>query len=126
MTTPATQIIKDEKGRPAFAVIPWDGYLALIDRDGERLSQEEIDALYAAKKEEAFPLEVSTRIIAGENPIKVYREHRGIKQKALAKMAGIKNPQYLSQIENGKRKASIDSLKKIAAALDVGLDGLTS
>ena len=32
---------------------------------------------------------------------------------------------YLSQIETGERKGTVDTLKKIAAALDVDLDDLT-
>ena len=32
---------------------------------------------------------------------------------------------YLSQIENGERKGTVGTLKKIAAALDVDLDDLT-
>jgi hypothetical protein len=48
-------------------------------------------------------------------------EHRGHSLRQLAEV-GIG---YLSQIENGERKGTVGSLKKIAAALDVDLDDLT-
>jgi transcriptional regulator with XRE-family HTH domain len=54
----------------------------------------------------------------------VWREHRGQSLRQLAERAGI-GVGYLSQIENGERKGTAETLKKIAAALDVDLDDLT-
>lgn len=76
-----------------------------------------------ARGEEAFPWEVVRRLDAGENPIKVFREHRGLTQAALAEQAGIKR-MYLSQLETGHRAGSFDTLARIAAVLDVDLDHL--
>jgi DNA-binding XRE family transcriptional regulator len=69
-----------------------------------------------------IPLEVTKRIMAGESPIKVYRDWRGMTQRQLAKAAGIGNPVYLSQIETKRRKGSADMLRRIARALSVELD----
>lgn len=44
---------------------------------------------------ESFPIEVADRLLAGENAVRVFRDHRGITQKQLAGAAGI-NPLYLS------------------------------
>jgi transcriptional regulator with XRE-family HTH domain len=54
----------------------------------------------------------------------VWREHRGHSLRQLAARAAI-GIGYLSQIENGERKDTVGTLKKIAAALDVDLDDLT-
>lgn len=77
----------------------------------------------AAREEEGFPWSVVRRLDAGENPIKVMREHRGLTQAELAGRAGI-NRLYLSQLETGRRTGTVGKLRKIAAALDVDLDTL--
>ncbi len=74
----------------------------------------------AAKAEggETFPAEVVNRLIAGHNPIAVYREHRGKSQEWLAEQAGT-SAGYISQIENGRRHAGRTLQRRIADALDV-------
>ena len=70
------QILTDDEGKPAFAVIPRREYKALgLDA---MLSDE---ALYDRGKAEAgedLPLHVIKRLADGEPPTLVYREHRGI------------------------------------------------
>jgi hypothetical protein len=59
----------------------------------------------AARKvgdDEAIPAAVVRRFLAGENPLRVYREWRGMTATALAKAAAIKQP-YLSAIETGAK-----------------------
>ncbi len=53
----------------------------------------------------------------------IYRKHRGMTQRDLAKAAGI-NAVYLSQIETGKRTGSTRTLAAIARALRVDIDDL--
>lgn len=72
-------------------------------------------------EDELIPSEVVFAIIDGENPIKVWREYRGLTQQQLAGAARISKP-YLSQIETGKRTGSTEILSAIAKALDVSLD----
>jgi DNA-binding Xre family transcriptional regulator len=81
-------------------------------------------AYHRAREEERVPIGVVDRLIARENPVRVWREHRGHSLRRLAERAGI-GIGYLSQIENGERKGTVETLKKIAAALDVELDDLT-
>ena len=84
------------------------------------------EALYDradAEGGESFPAEVVDRLLAGQNPIRVYRDHRGMTQGALAAAAGI-HPVYLSQIETGKRSGSAKTLAAIAEALGVTVDEL--
>jgi DNA-binding XRE family transcriptional regulator len=72
---------------------------------------------------EWVPGEVVDRLIAGEHPIRVWREHRGLKSQDLARHAGI-SPALLSEIENGKKEGSIKTLAALARALRVDLDDL--
>ena len=119
-----TQVILDDSGRPAFAVIPWRDYERLSNGDAEALlSDEELYDRADAEGGESFPAEVVDRLLAGQNPIRVYRDHRGMTQGALAAAAGI-HPVYLSQIETGKRTGSAKTLAAIAEALGVTVDEL--
>ncbi len=77
-----------------------------------------------ARNEESFPAEIADRLIAGDNPIKVFRKYRGLTQKQLAKQAKTAAA-YLSQIETGRRIGSVKLLRRLAGELGVGLDDLT-
>jgi DNA-binding Xre family transcriptional regulator len=91
----------------------------------ELLEDAEATAAYQrTHDQESVPIAVVDRLTAGENPVRVWREHRGHSLRRLAERAGI-GVGYLSQIENGERKGTVQTLKTIAAALDVHLDDLT-
>jgi transcriptional regulator with XRE-family HTH domain len=62
-------------------------------------------------------------MLDGENKIRVWREYRGLTVKALAEAAGV-TPAYLSQIETGAREGTIETLKKLSAALRVTIDDI--
>ncbi len=82
-------------------------------------------AAYARTRHEEFvPIALADRLLAGESPVKVWREYRGLGLAALATAAGI-GKGYLSQIENGHRQGTVDTLRKLAATLSVDLDDLT-
>lgn len=118
------QVIVDEAGHPAYAVIPWREYRRLVSIENEgAMTDEELYDLAKAADGESFPAAVVDRLLAGESPIRVYRGHRGLTQKQLADRAGI-NPVYLSQIETGKRTGSARTLASIASALDIEVDDL--
>ena len=118
------QVIRDATGNPAYAVLPWSDYEALVGAVADaELTDEEIYDLAATADEESFPVEVVDQLLAGKNPIAVFRRHRGMKQRDLAEAAGI-NAVYLSQIERGKRSGSTRTLAAIAIALRVDLDDL--
>ncbi len=75
--------------------------------------------------EETIPAEVVFALLDGENPVKVWREYRGLTQAREAAAAGVSVP-YLSQIETGKRKPSLKVLREVAAVFQVTLDDLAS
>lgn len=122
MTNP--QIILDESGNPAFAVIPWQEFNQLAKAYSEiKMSDEDLYDQARIDNEESFPIEVLDHLLAGDSAIKVYRNHRNMTQKQLAQMAGI-NVVYLSQIERGQRTGSTRTLQAIARALNIEIDAL--
>jgi hypothetical protein len=46
----------------------------------------------AAGEEELIPSEMVMRMVAGDSPVRVWREHRGLTMAALAERAGIAQP----------------------------------
>lgn len=108
-------------------MIPYADYLRLLEA-----FEDKVDAAVVAEFHEAYragrkfmvPAEILRRELAGESPIKLWRDHRGLTQQELADRAGISKP-YLSQIESGKRQGTVETLAAIARALDVPLDVLT-
>ena len=63
------------------------------------------------------------RLVNGEHPIKVWREHRGVKQGVLADRVGVSRA-YLSQVEARKREGKVGLYVSIAETLEVSLDEL--
>lgn len=116
------QLIMKE-GRPEYAVLPYDLYTQLVeDADMLQAIRDYDEAKLAlADGDELIPAEVPYAIMDGENPVKVWREYRGLNQQDLAQAAGI-SASYLSQIETGKREGTTAVLQAIARALNLTLD----
>jgi ribosome-binding protein aMBF1 (putative translation factor) len=74
---------------------------------------------------EYLPTAMVERLFAGEHPIRVWREHRGLSVRALAAAATMA-PSYLVEIERGRRAGSLATLRRIAVALNVDLDDLVA
>jgi predicted transcriptional regulator len=120
----SVQVILKE-GKPEYAVIPYETYLRLVE-DAEMLADaRDYDAAIQAiaEGEELIPAEVVYALLDGANPIRVWREHRGLSQSELAARADI-SPSYLSQLESGKRAGTTEVLSAIAAELEVAIDDL--
>lgn len=120
------QIIKSPSGE-SMAVIPLDEYerlQAAAEMLGDVKVYDEAKRRLAAGEDELVPAEIAERLLDGENPVRVWREHRGMNGQALAKKAQI-SAAYLSQIEGGQRDGSFETMRKIAEALQISLDDLT-
>jgi transcriptional regulator with XRE-family HTH domain len=63
------------------------------------------------------------RLLEGESPVRLWRQKRGISQRALAEAAEI-GASYLAEIESGKKPGSVDILQRLAAILEVDLGSL--
>jgi DNA-binding XRE family transcriptional regulator len=74
-------------------------------------------------KPETLTLEEADRLIAGENPLKFWRDKRRYTIRALATAAGI-SPSLLAEIEAGTKTGSVETLRKLAHELKTDLDSL--
>ena len=77
----------------------------------------------ASGGEAAVPLALVKRLSEGENPIRVWREYRGLSLRAIADAAGVSHA-LVSEIENGKKDGSIRTLVALARALSVDISDL--
>ncbi len=96
--------------------------------DRLRAAAEELEDIRAYDKAMAEPgesiaAEYVHRLIDGESPVRVFRDLRGITQVALASKSGVNRVQ-IANIEAGKKTGSVNTLKKLADALDVTVDDL--
>lgn len=106
---PEVQIIR-KNGVPLFAVLPYDEFLRLIEK-------EDID------NASTIPHEVVGLIIKnGWNLLKAWRKYLGLTQKEVAKRAGISQA-ALSQMEKSDNLRT-DTLEKLAKALGLKIEQL--
>ncbi len=84
---------------------------------------EKVLAAIAAGEDEAVPAAVVNRLLDGDNPVRVWREHRGMTMSALAEAVGSSQP-YLSQVETGKREGTFRLMIGIARVLDIDVEDL--
>lgn len=121
----SVQII-EKNGQPEWAVVPYEEYQRLVE-EAEMLQDirdyDEVKVAIAKGDEELIPSEVTYALLDGDNPIRVWREYRGLTQQQVAAQAGISKP-YLSQLESGQRKGTTEVLSAIAKALNISLDDL--
>jgi len=76
-----------------------------------------------AGTEELLPAAIADRLIDGESPLKVYREHRALSQTALARASGVNRVQ-IADIESRRATGSARTLRALADALRVTIDDL--
>jgi hypothetical protein len=90
---------------------------ALGDAEDERLLEAE------AARADALPAELVKRMLDGESPVRIWREHRRLTLGDLADRAGIA-PSHVLEIETGRKPGSAAVLVKLARVLGVHLDDL--
>lgn len=106
--------------------IPLDEYKALMGAAEDLADLRAFDranAALASGDDELIPAEYVRRMIAGERPLRVWRDYRGMTQTALAEASGVNRVQ-IANIEAGAKSGSIDTLKKLAHALGITVDDL--
>jgi hypothetical protein len=118
-----TQIV--EIAGQKMAVLPIEDYERLME-----LAEDTSDILAADRAEERrrngeeyVPAELVKRILAGERPLRVWREYRGLKLADLSSQVGI-GLSYLSEIERGLRQGSGRLWGKLARALNVSVEDI--
>lgn len=113
MTTALTDNIQiiEQGGKPAFAVIPWGDFQALL---------ESVDP---NESETWFPNEVVKANVRGDSLVKAWREYKGMTQAELAAKAGIKQP-ALTRMERPDATPRKISLMKLASAMGITVQQL--
>ena len=108
--------------------VPEDEYLRLkaIEEDMSDLrSAAEVLERIGSGEEEFIPGIVVDRLLDGEPPLKVWREHRQMSRARLARQSGVNRVQ-ISDIEAGRKTGSVATLKELAVTLDIDLDDLVT
>lgn len=114
------------KGGKPYALIPAPDYYSLIEQSEMRCDIAFFDAAKDALEsgdDEAVPLSLLKKQMAGEPPLKLWREYRGLTQDVLAKTANVSRS-LIANIEAGHKQGSLNTLKKLSAALKVDLGDL--
>jgi len=117
-------------GDVAYAIVPLAEYEALrrlADDFEDAIDSADARRLYAERLEAerrgedlSLPRDHWARIRAGESPVRVIREYRGLTQFQLADAAGL-DQSLISIVESGRRDGKVSTLKAIAKALGAPL-----
>ena len=120
MTEP---LVLEQEGKPTRVLLrfaEWERIRGIIE-DAEY--REAVRRAESDPNQDRIPLAVVRRLIDDENPLKVWREHRGLTQQALAHAAGL--PQStIARLESGERKGTVAQMRRLAHALGITLDTL--
>jgi ribosome-binding protein aMBF1 (putative translation factor) len=120
MTEP---LVIEHEGKPTHVLLSfaeWERIRAILE-DAEDV--EVVRRVEADPNQDRIPLEVVKRLLDDESPVKVWREHRGLTQQALARAAGL--PQStIARLEGGARKGTVEQMRKLAGVLGINLDTL--
>ncbi len=119
------QIIEKD-GKEMFAVVPIEAWRELLEKAEmlENVAAYDCTVLALERgEEELVPGKIVDRLIAGESPVRVWREYRGLPQRELAGKAGVALA-YIAQIERGRRKGSVAVYRHLAEALGIAIDDL--
>jgi DNA-binding XRE family transcriptional regulator len=101
-----------------------DALMRDCDALAERIEDAVTERAYLLTRDQpTVPDAVLGRLLAGERPMRVWREYRGLTLRALAAQTGI-GASTLSEIETGVTDGSLRTLRRIATALDVAIDDL--
>ena len=76
-----------------------------------------------AARADHLSIELVMRLMAGEHPVRIWREQRGLSPQALADKAGV-GRSYLVEIEAHKKPGSVSAYRRLAKALSVTVDTL--
>lgn len=80
-------------------------------------------AALAAGEDELVPADYAKRLIAGESPLRVWRELRALSQVKLGAVSGVNRVQ-IADIEAERGKGSVETVRKLADSLGVRVDDL--
>eukprot|EP00439_Symbiodinium_sp_Y106_P088968 s1_g1504.t1 len=117
------QLVYGPSGDALYALVPVAEYEQLKRAAEDIADIKAANEALVGDRADLIPAEVVHRIADGENPVRVWREHRGLKGVELARAAGI-SPAYLSEIETGKKDGTFRTMTAIGHCLGLPLDDL--
>jgi ribosome-binding protein aMBF1 (putative translation factor) len=97
----------NQDGKPAFAVIPYKDFLRLVKAERPTIPHKVVGIV----------------IKKGYTLVRSWREYLGLTQKEVAKRMGITQA-ALSQMESGEKVLRKETIKKLAAALNIKMEQL--
>ena len=113
-----------------LVVLPRSEYEALVERAEQAAEDAEDVAIYdqrmaeLAEGDAALPPAVSAAVLRGDSRLKAIRAWRDQTQMHLSFKTGI-GQGYLSDLENGRRAGTPETIAKLAEALDVPVSWLS-
>lgn len=111
---------KHEKDGHIYYLVPELEFLRLQEQvESERDVKDFDKAITEAT--EFFPQYILDAMLNGNNPIVIFRKYRELTQEQLAEKTSLSRA-YIAQIETRKKTGSIDTIKKIADALNVDIE----
>lgn len=103
--------------------LDYEALLDAVEEARDVVLVEQARAERAAGCSETLPADMVKVLCAGANPVRVWREHRGLSGRELSEASGV-NAAYLSEIETGKKPGSAVALKKLARVLRIDMEDL--
>lgn len=105
-----------------MAILPAAELERMVDEAEDRSDERAADAARERRQagEDYFPSDVVDRLLAGDNPVAVFRAYRGLTQSELASRIDM-SAMVISSIESGRNIGRLSTLRKIAQALSVDL-----
>lgn len=103
--------------------LDYEALLEAVEEAGDIARVKQARSDLAEGRSETLPGDMVKALCAGANPVRVWREHRGLSGRELAEASGV-NAAYLSEIETGKKPGSAIALKKLAAVLRIDMEDL--
>ncbi len=110
MSRPIDYQIIEQNGKPAFAVMPYEDFIALLNEQGE---------------ETYLPDDiVRMNILEGMSLPRAWREYKGLTQAQVATKLGISQP-AMAQMERPDANLRIKTLNKLADVLGITVEQLS-
>jgi len=110
-----------------FVLLPLSDFQKIAE-DAEMLADikayDRIKARIMSGEEEVIPASLIMRRLAGESPLKIWREYRDMTQEVLSAVSGVSRS-MIAAIESGHKKGSITTLKSLAVTLNCDVDSLS-
>lgn len=130
MTLMLPQPLRESRDTVTLRRADWESLLERLDDAEDAAAVAERRAREAAIGRDVVRRDYLTgdelrRLLDWESPLKLWREKRGLSQRALAQAAGV-SASYLAEIETGRKPGSVEAVANLARALDLPMERLVS